>query len=159
MTRRSQASSTASLAANGRPILRCDGEPPPGPPETTVPYVQQQTAHPEQPAPTPQPKQNWFQRLASGLKRSSDQLTSGITAVFTKKRLDQGMLDELEDLLIQSDFGIDMAEQIVAALRRDRFDRDITADEVKALLSDEVQQGADAGGAAARRRCQRRSRS
>ena len=48
------------------------------------------------------------------------------------------MLDELEDILIQADFGVDMAETIVEALRRDRFDRDITADEVRALLADEV---------------------
>lgn len=52
-------------------------------------------------------QQSWFQRLASGLKRSSDQLTTGIAAVFTKRKLDQPMLDELEDILIQADFGVD----------------------------------------------------
>ena len=114
-------------------------EPPPGPPETTVDYIKAARRRSlRDPAPTPQPKQSWFQRLASGLKRSSDQLTGGITAVFTKKRLDQAMLDELEDILIQADFGIDMAEPIVEALRRDRFDRDITADEVRAVLAGEV---------------------
>ena len=110
-------------------------EPPPGPPETTVEYAKD---HRAELAETPKPKQNWFQRLASGLKRSSDQLTAGITAVFTKKRLDESMLGDLEDLLIQSDFGVDIAETIVGALRRDRFDRDITANEVKALLAEEV---------------------
>ena len=120
------------------PELKTGDEPPPGPPEMTVDYVKERRAEPEAPAETPKPKRNWFQRLASGLKRSSDQLTAGITAVFTKKRLDESMLGDLEDLLIQSDFGVDMAETIVGALRRDRFDRDITADEVKALLADEV---------------------
>jgi fused signal recognition particle receptor len=84
------------------------------------------------------PKQNWFQRLASGLKRSSDQLTGGIAAVFTKKRLDQAMLDELEDILIQADFGIDMAASVTETLRRDRFDRDIEPEEVRAVLAAEV---------------------
>ena len=111
-------------------------EPPPGPPEMTVEYAKEHRAEPDVPSETPKP--NWFQRLASGLKRSSDQLTAGITAVFTKKRLDEAMLGDLEDLLIQSDFGVDMAESVVDALRRDRFDRDITADEVKALLAEEV---------------------
>jgi fused signal recognition particle receptor len=96
----------------------------PGPPETLPPAGA--------------PKQNWFQRLASGLKRSSDQLTGGIASIFTQKRLDQAMLDELEDILIQADFGLDMASSVTEALRRDRFDRDIAADEVRAVLASEV---------------------
>jgi fused signal recognition particle receptor len=99
----------------------------PGPPETLPPTG-------------PAPKQTWFQRLASGLRRSSDQLGSGIAAVFTKKRLDQAMLDELEDVLIQADFGVDMANSVVEALRRDRFDRDITSDEVRDIVSRTVAQ-------------------
>jgi fused signal recognition particle receptor len=99
----------------------------PGPPETLPPTG-------------PTPKQTWFQRLASGLRRSSDQLGSGIAAVFTKKRLDQAMLDELEDVLIQADFGVDMADSVVEALRRDRFDRDITSDEVRDIVSRTVAQ-------------------
>ncbi|MEO8756320.1 MAG: signal recognition particle-docking protein FtsY [Devosia sp.] len=98
----------------------------PGPPETLPPSVSP-------------PKQSWFQRLASGLKRSSDQLSGGIASVFTKKRLDQAMLDELEDVLIQADFGLDMASTVTEALRRDRFDRDIAPDEVRAVLSAEVE--------------------
>jgi len=97
----------------------------PGPPETLPPSA-------------PAPRQSWFQRLASGLKRSSDQLTGGIAAVFTKKRLDGAMLDELEDILIQADFGIDMASSVTETLRRDRFDRDISTEEVRDVLGAEV---------------------
>jgi len=106
--------------------------PPATPPETPGPA---ETLPPAAPA----PRQSWFQRLASGLKRSSDQLSGGIAAVFTKKRLDNAMLDELEDILIQSDFGVDMASTVTAALRRDRFDRDITGDEVREVLATEVE--------------------
>ena len=48
------------------------------------------------------------------------------------------MLDELEDILIQADFGIDMASSVTETLRRDRFDRDISGDEVRAFSSAEV---------------------
>jgi len=82
----------------------------PGPPEMRPPT-------------SPPPKQSWFQRLASGLKRSSDQLTGGIASVFTKKRLDNAMLEELEDILIQADFGLDTTEAVIETLRRDRFTR------------------------------------
>jgi fused signal recognition particle receptor len=97
----------------------------PGPPEALPPT-------------SPQPRQSWFQRLASGLKRSSDQLSGGIASIFTKARLDQGMLDELEDVLIQADFGVDTAAEITETLRRDRFDKAITGDEVRDLLAGEI---------------------
>jgi fused signal recognition particle receptor len=97
----------------------------PGPPETLPPG-------------DPTPKATWFQRLTTGLRRSSDQLTDGITSIFSQKKLDQAMLDELEDVLIQADFGIDVAGEIVASLRHDRFDRNISPDEVRELLSRDV---------------------
>ncbi|RUT30040.1 signal recognition particle-docking protein FtsY [Arsenicitalea aurantiaca] len=124
-----------------------------GPPETTVEFVEEvedaletpPEPVPPIPAPSPlsvaadaAPRQNWFQRLATGLKRSSDQLTGGITAVFTKKRLDEAMLEELEDVLIQADFGVETATSVTDALRRDRFDRDVTTAEVRAVLAGEV---------------------
>jgi fused signal recognition particle receptor len=129
-------------------------EPPAGPPEATPAYIEEiEEQQAPEPAPvlpvpslTPAPaaageppkKQNWLQRLASGLKRSSDQLTGSIAAVFTKKKLDQAMLDDLEDILIQSDFGVDMATDVTEALRRDRFDRDISSDEVRDVLATEI---------------------
>ena len=127
-------------------------EPPAGPPEATPAFIEeieeQQAPEPAPVLPVPSPtpaaageppkKQNWLQRLASGLKRSSDQLTGSIAAVFTKKKLDQAMLDDLEDILIQSDFGVDMATDVTEALRRDRFDRDISSDEVRDVLATEI---------------------
>jgi len=98
----------------------------PGPPETLPPAAA--------PAGT-----GWLQRLAGGLKRSSDQLSGGLAAVFTKKKLDQAMLDELEDVLIQADFGLDTAANVTAVLRRERFERDIDPGEVRAVLAAEVE--------------------
>jgi len=141
----------AEIAEDGEPL------PPAGPPETRPDYIealQDELAEETEPVrsilqPVPAPvvpaapaeparKLNWFQRLASGLKRSSDQLTGSIAAVFTKKKLDQEMLDDLEDILIQADFGVDMATTVTDALRRDRFDRDITDEEVRDILSAEI---------------------
>ncbi len=118
-------------------------EPPPGPPEATIAYVERVEAQPPAPVPVTPPaepkKLNWLQRLAGGLKRSSEQLTGNIAAVFTKKKLDSAMLEELEDILIQSDFGVEMATQVTDALRRDRFDRDISGEEVREVLAAEVE--------------------
>jgi fused signal recognition particle receptor len=109
--------------------------------ETSAPAAPEEIPGPPEMRPPEQaaPRRSWFQRLASGLKRSSDQLTGGIASVFTKKKLDQAMLDELEDVLIQADFGLDMANSVTDALRRDRFDRDIEPGEVRAVLAAEVE--------------------
>ncbi|MGI9378149.1 MAG: signal recognition particle receptor subunit alpha, partial [Methyloligellaceae bacterium] len=60
----------------------------------------------------PDQKQSWFQRLKSGLSKSSSKLTEGLTSIFTHKKLDDETLQSLEDLLIQADLGVDTAVQI-----------------------------------------------
>src|SRR6185437_12151732 len=95
-------------------------------------------APPEAP-PEPQPRRSWLQRLTTGLRRSSDQLTAGLTALFTKKKLDAATLDELEDILIQADFGLETTEAVTEALRRDRYDRDVSAEDVRTVLAAEVE--------------------
>ncbi len=92
------------------------------------------------PAPVPeQPRLTWFQRLKSGLARSSGALGSGIVSIFTKRKLDAETLEELEDVLIQADLGVAVASAITERLAKDRFGKDITDGEVKAILAEEVE--------------------
>ena len=91
---------------------------------------------PERPA---QPKQSWFQRLKAGLSRSSGALGEGIAAVFTKRKLDAETLAEFEDMLIKADLGVDMATSIAEAVGKGRYDREIGADEVQAILAQEIE--------------------
>ena len=119
-----------------------DPPPLPGPPETTPDYIEaieDQFVTPPATAPVPAQRQSWFSRLTSGLKRSSDSLTTSITSVFTKRKLDAAMLDELEDILIQADLGLETAVSITETLRRDRFDRDVSDSDVRAVLAAEVE--------------------
>lgn len=81
----------------------------------------------------------WFQRLKSGLSKTSSQLTSGITSVFTKSRLDAATIEDLEDLLIQADLGVATATRITDKISDGRFTKGISADEVRAILSAEVE--------------------
>ncbi len=115
----------------------------PGPPETTPEYAEEKSAEPEViPAETPEPKperKSWFQRLASGLRRTSDQLGGGIAGVFTKKKLDRETLQELEDILISADLGIETATNITEALAADRYDKEISTEEVSAAMAAEVE--------------------
>ncbi|MGV8853508.1 MAG: signal recognition particle-docking protein FtsY [Devosia sp.] len=119
----------------------------PGPPETTPAYVEdieEKTAQAtniaaQSPAPAEAAPQGWFARLTSGLKRSSEQLTGSISAIFTKRKLDNATLEELEDVLIQADLGLQTATAITDILRRDRFDRDVSGEDVRAVLAAEVE--------------------
>lgn len=86
-----------------------------------------------------EPKASWWQKLKSGLSRTSSSLTEGITSIFTKRKLDAETLEELEDTLIQADLGLDMAGRITAALKKGRFGKDIGEDEVRAVLAAEVE--------------------
>ena len=85
------------------------------------------------------PKQSWFQRLKSGLSKTSSKLTEGITSVFTKRKLDASSIDDLEDLLIQADLGVDTAMRITDKISDGRYDKGISADEVREILADEVE--------------------
>ncbi len=85
-----------------------------------------------------EPRQGLIARLAEGLKRSSSRLAEGVAAVFTKKKLDRGALEELEELLITSDMGAKVAARITQAIARDRFDKEVSEGEIRAALAQEV---------------------
>ncbi len=81
---------------------------------------------------------NFFQRLAAGLSRSSQKLSDGVGAIFTRKKLDAQTLSQLEDLLIGADLGVAGAARATAAISKDRFDREITDAEVKEALAEHL---------------------
>lgn len=83
-------------------------------------------------------KTGWFGRLKAGLSRSAGQLGEQIGALFTKRKLDRAALDELEETLIAADLGVSTAGKIVAAIAKDRFEKDITPDEIRLALAESV---------------------
>lgn len=85
------------------------------------------------------PPQSFFARLRKGLSRSSSALSQGITSVFTKRKLDEAALEEFEDILIKADLGVATATMIADTLRQSRFDKEVTDDEVKAVLASAIE--------------------
>jgi fused signal recognition particle receptor len=84
-------------------------------------------------------KQSWWQRLSGGLKRTSASIGGAVTDLVAKRRLDQAMLDDIEEVLIRADLGVVSAARIAAAVGEGRYDKSITADEVKAVVAAEVE--------------------
>lgn len=87
-------------------------------------------------------KKRWFARLRDGLARSSSALSNNISAIFSKRKLDDDALQDLEDILIKADMGIESSLSIVNTLRG-RHDKNITPDDVLDILATEVEQRLD----------------
>ena len=86
----------------------------------------------------PERKSLW-QRLTGGLKRTSSALGSALSDLVTKRRLDPAMLEEIEDALIRADLGVAVAARIAAAVGEGRYDKDVSPDDVKAIVAAEVE--------------------
>ena len=77
----------------------------------------------------------WFSRLKAGLSRSSTKLTDSIGAIFTKRRLDDEALEELEEALIAADIGVATAAKLTAELAGKRFNKEVSPEEVRQDLA------------------------
>jgi len=82
------------------------------------------------------PRSSWLERLTHGLARSSERLAS----LFTKRKLDEESLTELEDVLLSADFGLEVTGRIIDKLRDNRYGKDITAQEIRSLMGQEITQ-------------------
>ena len=85
-----------------------------------------------------QERKGWFGRLKDGLKRSTGQLTGSISAVFTRRKLDDEALEDLEEILIRADLGVQAAARITTEIAKGRYDKDVTDEEVRGALADAV---------------------
>ena len=84
-------------------------------------------------------KLSWWRRLSSGLKRTSSSLGTAVADLVTKRKLDRAMLEDIEDVLLRADLGTEVAARISAAVGHGRYDKAISADDVKAVVATEVE--------------------
>ncbi|HLQ90242.1 MAG TPA: signal recognition particle-docking protein FtsY [Xanthobacteraceae bacterium] len=82
---------------------------------------------------------SWWQRLTGGLKRTSSAIGNAITDLVRKRKLDSAMLEEIEELLIRADLGVDVAARIAGQVGEGRYDKAISPEEVKAIVATEVE--------------------
>src|SRR6195952_2971242 len=84
-------------------------------------------------------KPSWWRRLSSGLKRTSGALGTAVADLVTKRKLDRAMLDDIEDVLLRADLGTEVSVRIADAVGKGRYDKAISADEVKAVVATAVE--------------------
>ena len=61
-----------------------------------------------------------------------------VEKVTKKRKLDDKMLNEIEDLLISSDIGVSTASLIVEKIKKENFSKELDIKQLKQLISDEI---------------------
>ena len=83
---------------------------------------------------------SFWEKLGLGLKKTSANITGGIADIFTKKKLDAATLEELEELLLEADFGVETAMRIVSEFSAQKQNKEITDEEIRTLLAQNIEQ-------------------
>lgn len=84
-------------------------------------------------------KLGWLKRLKQGLNKTSTRLQEGITGLFTRRKLDEAALEELEELLIATDMGVKAASELTRSLSRQKFGKEVSDTEVREALAADVE--------------------
>ena len=84
------------------------------------------------------PRRRFFKRLRSGLSKTRDILNTDIEDLFSgKRKLDEDMLEELEELLITADIGVRTAMDLIDTISR-KASKINSVDGLKAILREEI---------------------
>ena len=78
------------------------------------------------PAVIEQARKGWMSRLRSGLSRTREQIgggLGGLTSLFSRRKIDEEFLEELETTLLMADCGVDATQHLLKELRL-RWKRD-----------------------------------
>ena len=75
----------------------------------------------------------WFKKLKSSLSKSSEKISDGIKKVLKRKKIDDETLEQLEELLISSDLGVECSSKITLELRKSKL-IDPSSEKVKEII-------------------------
>ena len=83
----------------------------------------------------------FFDKLKSGLDKTRDSLNNNINNVFSNfRKVDEELLEELEEILIMSDIGVETSTEIISRLRnRIKLEKISDEEGVKTALKQEIQ--------------------
>ncbi len=86
-----------------------------------------------------EPRQSWWTRLSSGLRRTSGSITGAVADLVTKRKLDRAMLEDIEDVLLRADLGTEVAARIAEKIAEGRYDKSVSAQDVQPIVASEVE--------------------
>ena len=117
----------------------------PAQPTKTIPKVAEKkpVLIPEEKlAPKEEKKSGFFgfaDKIKKGLTKTREKLTSELTSLFTGKKIDEALFEELETILLTSDVGISATTYLLDSIRTSIKKNNIeNADEIKGLLKEKL---------------------
>ena len=69
------------------------------------------------------------------LDKTSNKISSGIFSIFTGKKIDDSILEELEDLLISSDLGIEITSKILSEIKKNKYAKNTNSEDIKNIIA------------------------
>ncbi|MEM1133094.1 MAG: signal recognition particle-docking protein FtsY [Pseudomonadota bacterium] len=81
---------------------------------------------------------SWSDKLRLGFSKTSSRLTGNLAGILGAGRLTDAALDDIEDALIVSDLGPSTAARIRDKLASEKFDRDVTEEDIRAVVEREI---------------------
>ena len=79
-----------------------------------------------------------IKKWRDSLKKTSDKISTSIKDVVTKVKLDEDQIDQIEAELIQADLGLKVTHELIAILKRERFEKNASAISVLGQLHDHI---------------------
>ena len=79
----------------------------------------------------------WALKLSQGLSRTASGFSENLTSILKSKKIDTQVMEELEDLLISSDFGVNTSQEIIASLQKEKLNN-LDQDKIKEFLSNKI---------------------
>lgn len=81
---------------------------------------------------------SFFQKLGFGLKKTSQNLSRGITDIFTKESLSEDVITDLEELLYTADVGVKASSEIIGRFSARRFEKGSDIAQIKQELCRDI---------------------
>lgn len=82
---------------------------------------------------------NLFKKFQFGLKKTSTFFSKNIVDTLSFKKIDQDTLDELENILVASDIGLEATEQLISKIKSSKIMKPNDPKEIMELLAIEIQ--------------------
>ncbi len=79
-----------------------------------------------------------IKEVKQGLSKTTEEITGGIKSIFTSGKIDNETCQQLEELLIQADMGVETALKLSEKLRSHKFEKDISEIEIRKWLANEI---------------------
>jgi fused signal recognition particle receptor len=78
---------------------------------------------------------SWFDKLKGALTKTSSKISTSLSDIVNKRKLGSDSLEDLEEILLSSDLGVNASHDIIAKIGQLKFDKEISFDSIKEELA------------------------